>query len=176
MRTRIKGVNAVKKFKVLFFAVCLLILTVIQPTLIQMIKIFGVSPDLFLVFVLIAAFARGKESGAVTGFFFGLLLDIMIGRFVGICALTYMFAGLLAGFLQENILGNDSIIVFSIVALAEVFVCELVYFIVYSMTYGGSGFVNGFLVMVCFKAIYTTFAAILLYKPILRCFDMIKDK
>ena len=51
-RPKLGGLNG---FGVLFYAVWLIVLVIIQPTVIQWISVFGISPDTFLIFVICAA-------------------------------------------------------------------------------------------------------------------------
>ena len=87
-RPKFGGLNG---FGVLFYAVWLIVLVIIQPTVIQWISVFGISPDMFLIFVICAASEKGRESGAVCGFVFGLVFDMMIGRMPGVNAILYMY-------------------------------------------------------------------------------------
>ena len=161
--------------KILFYALWLLGLTVLVPTLIQKIRVFGVSPDVFLIFVIIAASVCGKETGAVCGFVFGLVFDFEVGQMIGLSALLYMYSGFLTGWLKERFLSGESAVGTAVATFSVSFLCGLIYAFVFSMSYGGSGFLNGVCRMVLFKSLYTTAFGLLLYVPVSESFGWLMN-
>lgn len=63
----------------------------------------GTQPDAMLIVTLYIGINRGSESGLVTGFFLGLLKDILSGGLLGANALSKGFLGYLTGNLVKNI-------------------------------------------------------------------------
>ena len=59
--------------RIIFYVIWLLLLAVFQPTLARGIELWGIAPNLFLCFVVMAGFFRGKYEGAVCGMVFGLV-------------------------------------------------------------------------------------------------------
>jgi rod shape-determining protein MreD len=76
----------------LMFAAALL-----QVTLVASIDVVGGTADLLLLTLLPIAFLRGSITGAVAGFFGGLLVDVMTLDTLGVTALLYAVAGYWAG-------------------------------------------------------------------------------
>ncbi|MBO5364758.1 MAG: rod shape-determining protein MreD, partial [Clostridia bacterium] len=61
--------------QILFYLIWLMLLTVLQSTVARGIDIWGIAPNLFLSFVVLAGFSRGRMEGAICGAVFGLVYD-----------------------------------------------------------------------------------------------------
>jgi rod shape-determining protein MreD len=72
---------------------------VAQSSVVPMVSVAGVTPDLPLVLTVFAALGRGPEVGCLVGFFAGLLQDIAGGGLIGVQALTKALAGFGMGLL-----------------------------------------------------------------------------
>lgn len=165
-----------KKFKILFYIIWLLIIALFQPTLVQWIGIFGVSPDLFLIFVICAAMLRGMWDGAICGFVFGLTLDMIIGRMIGMNAILYMYAGLMTGVLNERYISSNSATTDAVFVFANSLLCGILYFAAYKMVWGDLGFITAFLKTILPKAVYSAVVAFVLFIPMRKSFGLIKVK
>lgn len=161
---------------ILFYAVWLIVLIIVQPTVIRWISIFGISPDMFLIFVICAASVGGRQSGAICGFVFGLAFDMLIGRMPGVSAILYMYTGFAAGILKESVIQSDSKISSMIFVLAATFACRTVYLFAYSMAYGNPGLLNGLCRTVIPTAVYTAVAAFVFGGVIKRSFRLISER
>jgi len=80
---------------------------ILQSTLFGYIEFFGIRPNTALIIVVSVAILRSDIDGAITGFFAGLLQDIVFGRVIGLNALLYMCIGAVCGkpfkdFYREN--------------------------------------------------------------------------
>ena len=78
-----------------FFAV------VIQETAISQISIFGVSADVTPLVAMSVGLLCGSLTGAVFGFFTGLLIDLVLVQTLGVTSLLYIAIGYWAGRLRE---------------------------------------------------------------------------
>ncbi len=83
----------------LLLVALLLAAVVLQAAVVSQVAILGVVPDLCLLVVLAAGLVRGREVGAVTGFFGGLALDLAppADHVAGRWALAFAVVGYLAG-------------------------------------------------------------------------------
>ena len=70
---------------------------VVQRTAVGQATIDGVHPDFVLLMVAAIGVTRGRETGALTGFFAGLVVDSFVTTPFGLSALVYAVAGYLAG-------------------------------------------------------------------------------
>ena len=78
-------------------AVLVFVAALLQVTLVASVDIAGGTADLLLLTLLPIAFLRGSISGAVAGFFGGLLVDVLTLDTLGVTALLYALAGYWAG-------------------------------------------------------------------------------
>lgn len=160
----------------IFYTVWLLILAVLQTTVAQWIGMFGISPNLFLVFIVSAAFLRGKAAGAVCGAVFGLVFDMLIGRLIGINALIFMYVGFFSGILCERFINGTGSIMAAVAILALSAISGIIYYIAYSMVYGDIGFWRALIRVVIPEAIYTSVVGMLIFAPIRKSFGIISRR
>lgn len=90
-----------RRFIISFISI--IILYALQCTLFaSALSVAGITPNLILMFTCIVGYMRGRSSGIFTGFFSGLLVDIMAGKIIGFTALLYMLAGFLNGIFHKE--------------------------------------------------------------------------
>jgi len=78
-------------------------LIIIQLTVIPLISIQGIIPDLILILLLFYTLQHGKMYGTVMGFVFGLLFDLISGGVLGSASFAKTFSGFIGGyFYNEN--------------------------------------------------------------------------
>lgn len=88
-----------RRLDALGLAALVLLAVVLQVSVLSQLAVRGVVPDLALVLVVAVGLARGARSGAVVGFWAGLLLDVAppADHVAGAWALVLLLVGLLAG-------------------------------------------------------------------------------
>ena len=82
-------------------ALLALVTVVIQESAISQISIFGISADLTPLMVMSVGLLAGSMTGAVMGFFTGLLVDTVLVQTLGITSLLYIAIGYWCGRLRE---------------------------------------------------------------------------
>ncbi len=89
--------------KALILFVVMAVSVSVQSTVIPVLSIGGVRPDLVLVVVVSVALSAGKEEGVLCGVFGGVLQDLLsVGPF-GYNTLTKMLLGLLVGLYERKV-------------------------------------------------------------------------
>ena len=83
-------------------------------------QIYGVKPDLPLVFALCMAIVKGKKAGAFMGFLNGLLEDIIFGRFVGLNTIAKTVTGYILGYSSQNVYKGPAIITMGLVFISSI--------------------------------------------------------
>jgi rod shape-determining protein MreD len=78
-----------------------LVTVVIQEAALSQISIFGISADLTPLMVMSVGLLTGSMTGAVMGFFTGLLVDTVLVQTLGITSLLYIAIGYWSGRLRE---------------------------------------------------------------------------
>ncbi|HBT20406.1 MAG TPA: rod shape-determining protein MreD [Peptococcaceae bacterium] len=112
-----------------FYGILFLASVVLQSTLFHFFKICGVKPDLILLIVIISSFFRGEKFGAALGFVYGIFEDLIVGRYIGIQALTKMATGYAVGILGKKLF-HDNLISPTIAAFIGSLIHGFLYIIV----------------------------------------------
>lgn len=89
----------------------ILLALVIQSTWLQYIEFNGIKPNLILIIVISVALLRGAREGAVTGFFAGVLRDLMFGKVFGVGALEGLLLGFTVGVLNKRLYKENIVVV-----------------------------------------------------------------
>ena len=150
------------------YAACLfLIAFIIQTTLMNMISIAGVTPNLLLCLVVIFSFLYDdKNHGIVFGVIFGLLYDIVFTQHVGIAALLFLLISLSISFASVRI---NKEVVFSVILVIVLSTVAYVFMYWGIMALMGSNF--SFMFMLRFLPIhilYNTIVVLIMYFLMIR--------
>lgn len=76
----------------------ILVCFILQGTVLQVVAVGEITPNLLLILCVSMGLMRGKKSGLFTGFFCGLLYDLFYSPLLGFYALLYMYVGFLSGY------------------------------------------------------------------------------
>lgn len=88
----------------------------------------GAGPDLLLIGVVCLALLKGARPAAGLGFIYGLAEDLLLGRYMGLNALTKCLAGYLAG-LTESWLNRENPLVLPVLVLAASLLAGALYLV-----------------------------------------------
>ena len=124
-----------KKALIIFVLFILFLISYfIQSNLFSWFTIAGVKPNLFIVLVLCIGLFAGKRAGSVLGIIFGLLIDIFIGRRIGITGISLGLVGFLGGYLDKNF-SKDSKITIILMCVGTTIIYELANYVIMVLTY-----------------------------------------
>ncbi|MFC2133313.1 rod shape-determining protein MreD [Bacteroidota bacterium] len=131
-------------------------LAVIQLTIIPLISIDHVGPDLIVVLLVYYTLMNGQVYGTILGFVLGLLFDLISGGLLGSAMFAKTLAGFSAGyFYNENKIEQN---VGTMIFIFIVFVCSAIDSFAYSvLAYSGTGINTVFLIfeMSILPGVYT---------------------
>ncbi len=113
--------------KTTIHGVFMLIFSILQATWLECVEISGIKPNLFLVYIIVLASFCGRAEGVAVGFFFGFVLDMLIGRLWGVNALLGMLMGFCIAHFCERVLSDSNFFI----TLALVLVGSLLYEVFY---------------------------------------------
>lgn len=99
----------------------IVITLVIQATLLPLITVGGVRPDLLLLVVVSAGLLLGREQGVGMGFFAGLLQDLASGNIFGVSVLSKTAVGYIAGHMERKVFKEKVLLPLLAVLVATVF-------------------------------------------------------
>ncbi len=106
----------------------ILIAYLLQSTMIRILPMGGVAPNLLIILTSCFGFMRGKKEGMVIGFVSGLIMDVLFGNIIGFYALVYMIIGYLNGFFASIFYPEDIKLPMVLITSSELLYCFVVYF------------------------------------------------
>ena len=145
-----------------------LLLTIItcfllQCTVLDVISIGSITPNLMLILCVSMGLMRGRKSGMWTGFFCGLLTDLFFGSVLGVYSLLYLYVGFISGY-ACRIYYDDNIKVPMILTAG----CDLLYNLAfYGMQFllrGRLGLETYLFRIILPETFYTTFLTMIVYR------------
>jgi rod shape-determining protein MreD len=139
-----------------------LVLLLLQASLVDMVSLKGISPDLLLIFIVYIAIREGQMYALPWGFALGLVFDFSTGTVIGLAALSKSVAAFTAGYFYSDnkIAMNLSTYRFLLIVFFTAFVHNAVYFGVFTMG-SGIGFFNAVFGLGLASALFTSTTAIL---------------
>jgi rod shape-determining protein MreD len=81
-----------------------------QSSVVPLLSVGGVTPDLPLILTVLLALRRGPETGCLAGFVVGLLQDVAGGGLIGVQAVTKALAGFAVGMLVGRLWVNSPLV------------------------------------------------------------------
>ncbi len=106
--------------KILLWVILAVFLYVVQCSLIPIVTMNGIKPDLLMIAVLSTGLLTGKEKGVAVGFFFGMLADLASGGVFGLHTLSKMAIGYGAGLLERKVFKENILLPLLAVMVATV--------------------------------------------------------
>ncbi len=94
------------KSKIVLF-ITIFVSFLLQCTVLHVISIGSITPNLILILCISMGLMRGRKSGMWTGFFSGLFVDMFYGSVFGFYALIYMYIGFLSGYAHRVCYDDD---------------------------------------------------------------------
>lgn len=101
-----------------FLLIVLVAALLLQTSVLEVVSIAGIKPDLVMLIVVLNGFLLGTREGAFLGYIGGIIEDLFLGEYIGLNAISKMTAGYLAGvagerLYKENILVASGVTFFS---------------------------------------------------------------
>ena len=146
---------------VLFFTIIVCFL--LQCTVMVLISIGSITPNLMLVLCVSMGLMRGRKSGLWVGFFSGLLVDLFYGSLFGFYALVYMYTGFLCGYAHRIYYDNDVKVPMFLTALADLFYNLAVYGLQFLLR-GRLGLGTYLFRIIIPEVFYTVFLSLIVYR------------
>lgn len=151
-----------------------IILYFLQSNFFCWFTIAGVKPNLFIILALFVGLFAGKYIGISTGVFCGLLLDLFVGKKIGICAIMLGIVGLLGGYLDKNF-SKESKITIMLMVMGATLLYELGSYIIYAFIYSYAIDLSTLIFQLLIEMIYNVILTIILYPLMQRTGFAIED-
>ncbi|MCI9063012.1 MAG: rod shape-determining protein MreD [Clostridia bacterium] len=139
-----------------------IIIYLLQSNLFSWFKIAGVMPNLFVIYILVIGLYSNKVTGVTYGILIGLLLDLFIGKKVGVTAIMLSVVGIIGAIFDKNFSKENRITLIIMVVVStlvfEVGAYALSYFI-----YNNYIQIGLFVPMLLIECVYNVLLTIILY-------------
>lgn len=146
---------------VLFFTI--IICFILQTTVLHLISIGSITPNLLLILCVSMGLMRGRKSGMWTGFFCGLLIDLFYGSLFGFYALIYMYAGFFSGYAFRIYYDDDIKVPMLLTAIMDL-LYNLAVYILQFLLRGRIGLFTYLYRIIIPEIVYTVFLTVIVYK------------
>ncbi len=116
--------------KYVFHMIFLLLFSAIQTTWIEGAEIFGAKVNLLLTYIIVMSCFCEKKEGLTVSLIFGLVLDLIVGRIIGINAVLMMILSYFIMTFCEKVIRKNTFGIIFLITLISTFLYELFYYII----------------------------------------------
>ena len=88
---------------IIFYILSTILLALLQEAFFNDLRLFGVKPNLTLIFLCITAVRMNYLEAVIYGVSTGLFVDIVYGRYIGLYGLLYMYIALTIAFVTQQV-------------------------------------------------------------------------
>ena len=121
--------------KTIVWGLFVTLLVAVQSTLVPLLAIGGIKPDILLVITVSAGLLCGKETGVGIGFCGGLLQDLLSGNLFGLNTFTKMTIGYLAGLAERKVFKENILLPVAAMIVASLLNGLMIHIFVYLRGY-----------------------------------------
>lgn len=154
------------KLKKTIINIALIIATLIiyymQSNFFVWFNIAGVMPNLFVILVLFIGLFASRTMGTVYGIAIGLLLDLVFGSKIGVCAGTLGIVGFLAGVFDKNF-SKDSRMTIMFMVMGSTIIFETANYILNYIISSTNVEIVNFIIILIIEVIFNLLLTIVLY-------------
>lgn len=155
------------KVKVIAYSILIFLTVLIQSTIAESIRIYGVKPNIIIVVTVIVALLRNGTEGAVIGFLCGLMQDAISGRVIGFYALLGLYLGLIIGKSNKK-LNKENILISIFLTFISTFVYEIIVYFLTIIFRAPLDIVYSMKKVILTEAIYNSVISILVFIIVIR--------
>ena len=153
-----------KRFGIILSLVLIfLVIYFLQSNFFSWFTIYGVKPNLLVLFILIIGLFMGKRYGLLYGVGLGLIIDSLIGRNIGVSSVMLGVVGIMGGYIDENFSKDSRITVMAMVAVTTIFF-ELGQYVIQSFILSYDSIeMNVFARILLIETLYNIILTVILY-------------
>lgn len=155
-----------KALSIILILITFFIIYFLQINLFNWFNIYGVSPNLFIILVLIIGLFIGKKVGFTLGIILGIYIDVINGKIFGQTALMLGIVGLLGEYLDKSFSKESRITLMFMVASTTI-IYEVGIYIINIIKLGSSIELTAAFKILVIETIYNTIITIIMY-PIIQ--------
>lgn len=143
-----------------------MIIYLLQVNFFSWFNLAGVKPNLFVILVLTIGLFSGRSIGTAFGILFGITLDFLIGKSIGISAVMLGFVGFIGGYLDKNFSKDSRVTMMTMIVISTFFYEIGTYLLNYFIHSAQIGMLN-FITILIIELIYNTIITIIIYPMIM---------
>lgn len=151
-----------KTIVIITLIITFLVLYFLQANLFNWFTIAGVSPNIFIIFVLFISLFAGTKVGLPTGILIGLFLDMIIGKKIGVSAIMFGVIAVIGGYFDKNF-SKESRITIMLMVIGSTCVFEIGTYILQVIGLSIHVEIWPFIKILLIEIIYNTILTIILY-------------
>lgn len=148
---------------IIFFSICICLL--LQGGFFSIIKLYGTSANIGIIFIGSIGLICGPLIGALTGGMYGLFFDITFARTLGIYTGLYLLIGVLAGILNKGF-SKESRASWEMLIAILTSVFEIMVYVILMLTKNFEFELHSALFILIKEIIYNTIIVLMLFKPL----------
>ena len=154
-----------KTIAIIILIITFLILYFLQSNFFKWFTIAGVSPNLFVVFILFISLFAGWKLGVPFGVCAGLFLDLIIGKKIGTCAIMLGLIGFIGGYFDKTF-SKESRITIMLMVIGSTCIFEIGTYILQVIQLSINIEIWPFIKILLIEVLYNTILTIILYSLI----------
>ena len=139
-----------------------IIIYLLQATFFTSFTIAGVMPNIFVILVLYIGLYMGRSKGIIYGIIYGMLIDIWIGKNIGITSICLALIGFIGGIFDKNF-SKDSRITILLMGIISTIIYEIVLYGIRYITIGINFEILEFIKILAIEVIYNVLIVLILY-------------
>lgn len=148
-----------------FLIITAIIIYYLQSNLFMWFNIAGVKPNLFVVLALFIGLFANRTMGIAYGVGIGIIVDILIGKTIGIYAISLGIIGFLAAVFDKNF-SKDSRMTIIFMVVGSTIIFEIINYLLNYMILGINVEITNFTMILEIEVIYNIVLTIILYSLI----------
>jgi len=160
------------KYRVVAAVILIWITAFCQSTLLEYIEIFNVRPNILIIMMVIVALLRSTVESATMGLFFGLTMDILMGKTLGWYALLFFLVSIPISMINEK-LYREKFLVLVTFTFSSTVVIEMLFFLITFMFRGYNYLPYLFGTVIIPEAIYNSIIILPLFKPVSVAYNLL---
>ncbi len=163
-----------KAISVVVILIAFLFIYFLQSNFFSWFTISGISPNLFIILVLLIGLFAGKRLGSLMGLFFGLYLDIVIGKNLGLSTVMLTLIGFLGGCFDKTF-SKESRLTIMLMVIGSTCIYEIGYYILEIIENSIYIEILPFIRILSIEVIYNSILTVILYPCIQKLGYLLED-
>lgn len=137
-------------------------------------NIANIRPNLFILLIMIIGLFSGKWLGPILGFVFGLILDILCNKIVGISGILFMILAILIDIICKNF-SKENKLTFILILIGSTVFFETISYIYNSIIFSMDVEIVAFVKILIIEIVFNSLLTIILYPIIYKLGDKLES-